>query len=119
MIHVDTELVAEQHGNTTVVCNRERDNIVHEVTLERMPHGDRPESIIGVCRKSDGGPVAQNYSDRGRLTCTDTLNVNLHLTCVQQQDAGLYRCTWSSDGAPQTTTVLLRVQPTGTEAVDF
>lgn len=119
MIHVDTELVAEQHGNTTVVCNRERDNTVHEVTLERMPHADRPGSVIGVCGKSDGGPVAQNYSDRGRLTCTDTLNVHLHLTGVQQQDAGLYRCTWSSDGAPQTTTVLLRVQPTGTEAVDF
>lgn len=119
LIHADTELVAEQHSNTTLVCDRERDDSVHEVTLERMTHDNQPWGAIGVCRKIEGGPVAQNYSDRGRLSCTDTLGVSLHLTGVQQQDAGLYRCTWSTDGGPQTTTVLLKVQPAGTETLDF
>lgn len=119
VIRVDTELVAEQHSNTTVYCNREHDNTIHNVTLERMSHDDQPWGVIGVCSKIKGGPVAQNYSDRGRLTCTDALNVRLHLTGVQQQDAGLYRCTWSTDGILQTTTMLLRVQPMGTEAGDF
>lgn len=116
VIRVDTELVAEQHSNTTVFCNHEHDNTVHNVTLERMPHDQQPWGVIGVCSRIKGGPVAQSYSDRGRLTCTDALNVRLQLTGVQQQDAGLYRCTWSTDGALQNTTVLLRVQPTDTEA---
>ncbi|XP_011616809.1 CD226 antigen isoform X2 [Takifugu rubripes] len=119
VIRVDTELVAEQHSNATVFCNREHDNTVHNVTLERMSHDDQPWGVIGVCSSIKGGPVAQNYSDRGRLTCTDALNVRLHLTGVQQQDAGLYRCTWSTDGVLQTTTMLLRVQPTDTEAGGF
>lgn len=117
--HVDTELVAEQHSNTTLLCNREHDDNAHNVTLERMSHDDQPWGVIGVCSRIKGSPVAQNYSGRGRLTCTDTLNVRLHLTGVQQQDAGLYRCTWRSDGVLQTTTMLLRVQPTDTEAGDF
>lgn len=119
MSRADTKLVAEQHSNTTLVCDPKRDDSVHNVTLERMSHDNQSWSILGVCRKIEGGPVAQNYSDRGRLSCTDTLGVSLHLTDVQQQDAGLYACTWSTDGGPQTTRVLLQVQPTGTETVDI
>lgn len=118
-IHSVTELVAEQHSNTTLVCDRQRNDTVHKVTLERRLHDNQPWGLIGACRKIEGGPLAQNYSDRGRLSCTDTLGVSLHLTDVQQQDAGLYRCTWSTDGALQTTITLLKVLPAGTETLDI
>lgn len=119
MIRVDSELVAEQHSNATVSCNGEHDNTVHNVTLERRSQDDQPWGVIGVCSRIKGVPVARNHTDRGRLTCTDALNLHLHLTGVQQQDAGLYRCTWRTGGVLQTTTMLLRVQPTDTEAGDF
>lgn len=119
LIQADTEVVVEERSNTTLVCDHERDDSVQEVTLERMPHNNQPWGVIGLCRKIEGGAVAQNYSGRGRLSCTPTLAVSLHLTGVQQQDAGLYRCRWNKDGRPQTTTVLLLVQPAGTETLDI
>lgn len=118
VICVDSELVAEQHSNTTVFCNCKHDNTIHNVTLERMPHDNQPWGVIGVCSRIKGGSVAQNYSDRGRLTCTTPL-MSTYTWRVQQQDAGLYRCTWSTDGVLQTTNMLLRVQPTDIEAGDF
>ncbi|XP_070842051.1 CD226 antigen isoform X2 [Chaetodon trifascialis] len=112
VIEADTELVAEQNNNLTISCNRERNTTVYQVILERMPHS-QPWGIIGVCKKVEGGLVNEDYSDRGRVSCTDSLDVSLHLTGVVQEDGGFYRCTFSTDAGVQTTTVQLTVPPPG------
>lgn len=116
VIKAHTELVAKQDNNLTINCNHEHNVTVYQVILEKMPHG-QPWGIIGVCKKVDGGLVGEDYSDsvRGRVSCTDTLDVSLHLTGVVQQDGGFYRCTFSTDAGVQTTTVLLTVPPPGTK----
>ncbi|XP_030254358.1 CD226 antigen isoform X2 [Sparus aurata] len=108
----DTEVVAEEDNNLTISCNHEHNGTVYQVILEKMPHG-HPWGIIGVCKKVEGGLLAEDYSDRGRVSCTDSLDVSLHLTGVVQQDGGFYRCTFSTDAGVQTTTVLLTVPPPG------
>lgn len=110
VIKTDTELVAEQNNNVTISCNHKHNSTVYQVILEKMPHG-QPWGIIGVCKKVDGGLVGEDYSDSGRVSCADSLDVSLHLTGVVQEDGGFYRCTFSTDAGEQTTTVLLTVPP--------
>lgn len=109
-IETDIELVAEQNSNLTISCNHGHNGTVHQVILERIP---QPWGIIGVCKKVEGGLVSEDYSDRGRVSCADNLDISLHLTGVVQEDEGFYRCTFSTDAGLQTTTVLLTVPPSG------
>lgn len=118
-IEANTELQAEQGDNLTIACDRRHHATVYRATLERRLHG-QDWGVIGVCKKVGGlvevGLVGEEYSDRGRLSCTDTLDVSLRLTGVVQQDGGLYRCTFSTEAGVQASTVLLSVSPTGTKA---
>ncbi|XP_056290273.1 CD226 antigen isoform X1 [Pseudoliparis swirei] len=111
-IKTDTELVAEPNVNLTISCNHEHNGTIYQVILERMPHG-QPWGIIGVCKQVEGGLLSEDYSDRGHVSCTDSLDVSLHLTAVVQEDGGFYRCSFSTDAGWQTTTVLLTVPPPG------
>lgn len=113
MITADSELIAEQDSNLTINCNHEHNGTVYQVTLEKMPHL-QPWGIIGICKK-DLDPVTEDYNDRGRVSCTDTLHVSLHLTGVVEEDGGFYRCTFKTDAGWQTTTVLVSVLPPGTK----
>ncbi|XP_047468070.1 CD226 antigen isoform X2 [Mugil cephalus] len=111
-IVADSELVAEENSNLTVTCNRQHNATVHQVILERMLR-DEPWSIIGVCKKADGGLVSEDYSVRGRVSCADSLDVSLQLIDVTQEDGGFYRCTFNTDVGVQTTTVQLTVSESG------
>ncbi|XP_031705793.1 CD226 antigen isoform X1 [Anarrhichthys ocellatus] len=111
-IETNTELVAEPNNNVTIGCNHQHNGTIYQVILEKMPHG-QAWAIIGVCKKVEGGLVSEDYSDRGRVSCLDSLDVSLHLTGVVPEDAGFYRCSFSTDAGPRTTTVLLIVPPPG------
>lgn len=113
----DIELVAELNNNVTISCNHQHNGTVHQVNLERMPHG-QPWIIIGVCKKVGGGLVSEDYSDRGLVTCVSSLDVSLHLTHVEQEDGGFYRCRFSTDAGEQTTTVQLTVSASGTKTTN-
>ncbi|XP_041670257.1 CD226 antigen isoform X2 [Cheilinus undulatus] len=111
-ITTDSELIAKQNDNFTISCNHMHNGTVYQVILEKMPNS-QPWSIIGVCKKVEGGLVGEDYSDRGRVSCADSLDISLHLTGVEPEDGGFYRCTFSTDAGEQTTTVLLTVPPPG------
>ncbi|XP_030612446.1 CD226 antigen isoform X2 [Archocentrus centrarchus] len=107
------EVVAEQNSNLTIECNHQHNGTVNQVVLEKMLHG-QPWRIIGVCKKTEGGLVGEDYSDRGRISCADSLDMSLQLTQVTQEDDGFYRCTFNTDAGQQTTTVqLTTVAPGG------
>ncbi|KAM9712968.1 CD226 antigen isoform 1-T1 [Menidia menidia] len=108
----DTELVAELSSNLTIRCAHHHNATVYQVILERMLHG-QPWNIIGVCKKVEGGLVGEDYSERGRVDCADSLDVSLQLTDVAQEDSGFYRCTFNTDVGVQTTTVQLTVAAAG------
>ncbi|KAM8823009.1 CD226 antigen isoform 2-T2 [Spinachia spinachia] len=103
-----TQLVAESNDNATIRCDHQHNSTIYQVILEKMPHG-----IIGVCKKVDGGLVSEDYSERGAVSCADSLDVSLHLTGVVREDGGFYRCSFSTDAGLRTTTVLLTVSPPG------
>lgn len=111
--------MAEQHGNATVACDLRSGATARKVTLDWRVSPEQPWGVVGVCRTSGGGAVAQNSSHRGALSCTRGLDLRLHLTGVGPQDAGLYRCTWSEGGATQNATVMLRVRPAGRRRTTF
>nr|XP_054607098.1 CD226 antigen isoform X3 [Nothobranchius furzeri] len=104
----DTQLVAEESNNMTVRCHHRHNTTVYQVIFERRLLG-QPWVIIGVCKKVEGGLVGEDYSDRGSVDCTDSLDVSLHLADVAQEDSGFYRCTFNTDVGVRTTTVLLTV----------
>ncbi|XP_054479097.1 CD226 antigen [Anoplopoma fimbria] len=110
VIKTDTELVAEPNNNLTISCNHEHNGTVYQVILEKMPHG-QPWGIIGVCKKVEGGLLSEDYSDRGQVSCAESLDVSLHLTGVVPEDGGFYRCSFSTDAGLRATTVLLTVSP--------
>lgn len=111
---VHTELSAEQGNNLTISCNHEHRGTVSKVILEWMAQG-QSWGVIGACEKLGGGVVVEDFSDRVRVSCTNSLVVNLHLTGVQQQDSGFYRCIFSTDSGVQITTVMLTVPLPGTK----
>ncbi|XP_028290680.1 CD226 antigen isoform X2 [Gouania willdenowi] len=112
LISVDLELEAEQSSNVTIVCNRQLNSSVYQVILEKMLH-QQPWVIIGVCKKVEGGLVSEDYSDKGRVDCEDSLDVSLSLTHVGHEDQGFYRCSFSTDAGLQVTTVQLTVTAPG------
>ncbi|KAM9839416.1 CD226 antigen [Aulostomus maculatus] len=112
MIKADAELSAEQSYNVTLGCKHKHNGTVHRVIVEWMQHG-KPWSTIGVCKTVEGGIVGEDYSDRGRVSCADSLDVSVHLTGVEQEDAGFYRCIFNTDAGMTSTTVLLTVAPPG------
>lgn len=105
-------LIAEQSNSLNLSCNHKHNGTVNQVIVEWMAEG-QPWGIIGVCKKVDGGMVGEDYSDRGTISCADSLDVSLHLAGVLEEDGGFYRCTFSTDAGMQTTTVLLIVPPPG------
>ncbi|KAM7369969.1 hypothetical protein PAMP_011256 [Pampus punctatissimus] len=112
VLEADTVLVAEQDNNLTLNCNHKHNGTVYQVNVERMVTG-QPWGIIGVCKKVDWYLVGDDYNNRGRISCADRMHVSLHLTGVEEEDGGFYRCTFSTDAGVQTTTVLLTVLPKG------
>lgn len=110
----DIELVAEQNNNVTIRCNHQHNSTVYQVNLERMPHG-QPWSIIGVCKKVEGKLLSEDYTERGTVSCVSSLDASLHLTDVEQEDGGFYRCRFSTDAGEKTTTVQLTVSTPGTK----
>ncbi|XP_063768749.1 CD226 antigen isoform X2 [Eleginops maclovinus] len=108
----DTVLVAEPDSNLTISCNHEHNGTVYQVVLERSPPG-RLSDIIGVCKRVEGRLLREDYSDRGQVSCEDSLDISLHLTGVEPEDGGFYRCNFSTDTGVRTTTVLLTVPPPG------
>ncbi|XP_076014271.1 CD226 antigen [Genypterus blacodes] len=111
-ILVDTELVVVQSDNLTIRCNHEHNGTVYQVILEKMAPGE-PWGIIGVCKVVEGVLVGKDYSERGLVSCAQSLDVSLELTAVAQEDGGFYRCSFSTDAGVQTTTVLLTVPTPG------
>ncbi|KAM7390564.1 hypothetical protein PAMA_008638 [Pampus argenteus] len=112
VLEADAVLTAEQESNLTLNCNHKHNGTVYHVDVERMVTG-QPWGIIGACEKVDGYLVGEDLSDRGRISCADRMHVSLHLTGVEEEDGGLYRCSFSTDAGVQTTTVLLTVLPKG------
>lgn len=108
------KLLVEQNSNLTIRCNYQHNGTVNQVILERMLHG-QSWTIVGVCKKVEEGLVAEDYSDRGRVSCEDSLDMSLHLTDVTQEDNGFYRCTFNTDAGQQTTTVQLTTVASGTK----
>uniref|UniRef100_A0A3Q0QQ43 CD226 molecule n=1 Tax=Amphilophus citrinellus TaxID=61819 RepID=A0A3Q0QQ43_AMPCI len=112
-IILTSPVIAEQNSNLTIECNHQHNGTVNQVVLEKMLHG-QPWRIIGVCKKTEGGLVGEDYSDRGRISCADSLDMSLQLTQVTQEDDGFYRCTFNTDAGQQTTTVQLTTVAPGT-----
>nr|XP_020455629.1 CD226 antigen isoform X3 [Monopterus albus] len=112
VIVANTELIAEENSNLTIICNHQHNGSVSQALMKKMPQG-QGWNTIGVCKKEGGNPVSENYSDRGRVVCADSLDVSLQLTAVMQEDGGYYRCIFTTDVGEQTTTVLLTVLISG------
>ncbi|XP_005471841.1 CD226 antigen isoform X2 [Oreochromis niloticus] len=106
------ELLVEQNSNLTIRCNYQQNGTVNQVILERMLHG-QSWTIVGVCKKVEQGLVAEDYSDRGRVSCEDSLDMSLHLTDVTQEDNGFYRCTFNTDVGQQNITMQLTIVASG------
>ncbi|XP_046879595.1 CD226 antigen isoform X1 [Hypomesus transpacificus] len=115
VIQVDTELVAERSDNLTISCKHKHNGTVYEVTVEKLGLNQwgGGTGIMAVCRVVDGGLVGEEFLSRGRVYCTDSLDVSLQLTELVEEDGGFYRCRFSTDAGVQTTTVLLTVPGPG------
>lgn len=108
------QLVEEENNNLTIRCIHPHNvTIINQVILERKLH-EQLWTIIGVCKQVDGGLLSEDYSDRGRVDCADSLEVSLHLTGIAQEDGGFYRCTFNTDVGVRTYTIQLSVSPQGT-----
>ncbi|XP_004081296.1 CD226 antigen isoform X1 [Oryzias latipes] len=107
------QLVEEENNNLTIRCIHPHNvTIINQVILERKLH-EQLWTIIGVCKQVDGGLLSEDYSDRGRVDCADSLEVSLHLTGIAQEDGGFYRCTFNTDVGVRTYTIQLSVSPQG------
>uniref|UniRef100_A0A9J8BYZ9 CD226 molecule n=2 Tax=Cyprinus carpio TaxID=7962 RepID=A0A9J8BYZ9_CYPCA len=83
-IQPDTKLVVTENDNLTIRCN----HVHNEDDVE-----------------------LSEFNSRGRLNCSDAMEVSLHLTNIIKEDGGLYRCNFSTDAGVQSTTILLTTLP--------
>ncbi|KAF6722840.1 CD226 antigen [Oryzias melastigma] len=106
------QLVEEENNNATIRCIQPHNVTIYQVILERKLR-EHIWNIIGVCKQVEGGLVSEDYSDRGRVDCADSLEVSLHLTDIAQEDSGFYRCTFNTDVGVRTYTMKLNVSTPG------
>ncbi|XP_024135490.1 CD226 antigen isoform X1 [Oryzias melastigma] len=104
--------LVEEENNATIRCIQPHNVTIYQVILERKLR-EHIWNIIGVCKQVEGGLVSEDYSDRGRVDCADSLEVSLHLTGIAQEDSGFYRCTFNTDVGVRTYTMKLNVSTPG------
>ncbi|XP_051970546.1 CD226 antigen-like isoform X2 [Xyrauchen texanus] len=106
-IHPDIELVATENGNLTIRCDHTHNGEVYKVSIEKLGEEEGSSTIIAKCQMLDSGVELSELSSRGRLNCSDAMEVSLHLTNIIKEDGGFYRCNFSTEYGVQTHTVLL------------
>lgn len=106
-IQPDTELVAAENDNLTIKCDHIQNGEVYHVSIEKLGAEDGSSTILATCEMQNDGVELLEHSSRGTLNCSDAMEVSLHLTSLVEDDGGLYRCNFTTDGGVQSTTVLL------------
>jgi len=110
-IQPDTKLVAAENDNLTIKCDLVHNGEVLQVSIEKLNTEEGSSNIIATCQMLDEGVELNEYDSRGRVNCSDAMEVSLHLTSIVKEDAGFYRCNFSTDAGVQSTTVLLTTLP--------
>uniref|UniRef100_A0A8C2ILV3 CD226 molecule n=1 Tax=Cyprinus carpio TaxID=7962 RepID=A0A8C2ILV3_CYPCA len=110
-IQPDTKLVVTENDNLTIRCNHVHNGEVYQVSIEKLDAEVGISNIIATCRMLEDDVELSEFNSRGRLNCSDAMEVSLHLTNIIKEDGGLYRCNFSTDAGVQSTTILLTTLP--------
>ncbi|XP_042570167.1 CD226 antigen-like isoform X1 [Cyprinus carpio] len=97
-IQPDTKLVVTENDNLTIRCNHVHNGEVYQVSIEKLDAEVGISNIIATCRMLEDDVELSEFNSRGRLNCSDAMEVSLHLT--NNTDAGV-----------QSTTILLTTLP--------
>ncbi|XP_061778051.1 CD226 antigen isoform X2 [Nerophis ophidion] len=112
VVEAESHLTAAPNNNLTIECSHGHNGTVLQSVVEHMALG-HPWVIVGICKRVEGGTLSEDYSERGHVSCEDSLDISLHLTAVAQEDDGFYRCSFSTDAGLKTSTVMVTVPATG------
>ncbi|XP_056110069.1 CD226 antigen isoform X1 [Rhinichthys klamathensis goyatoka] len=110
-IQPDTKLVVAENDNLTIKCDLVHNGEVLQVSIEKLNIEEGSSNIIATCQMLSEGVELNEFDSRGRVNCSDAMEVSLHLTNIIKEDAGFYRCNFSTDAGVQSTTVLLTTLP--------
>lgn len=110
-IQPDTKLVVAENDNLTIKCDLVHNGEVLQVSIEKLNAEEGSSNIIATCQMLSEGVELNEFYSRGRVNCSDAMEVSLHLTNIIKEDGGLYRCNFSTDAGVQSTTVLLTTLP--------
>lgn len=114
-VEYSLRVVAELNENLTLSCTGLPNVTVYQVIMERLV-SDQSWAIIGVCKTVEAALLSEDYSERGTISCDHSLDVSLQLLHVQQEDSGVYRCTFHTETGVHSTTMTLSVSESGVEA---
>lgn len=99
--------MATENDNLTITCDLVHNGEVYQVSIEKLDAEVGGSNIIATCQMLEDGVELSEFNNRGRLNCSDAMEVSLHLTNIVKEDGGLYRCNFSTDAGVQSTTILL------------
>lgn len=100
-----------ENDNLTIKCDLVHNGEVLQVSIEKLNAEEGSSNIIATCQMLSEGVELNEFDSRGRVNCSDAMEVSLHLTNIIKEDGGLYRCNFSTDAGVQSTTVLLTTLP--------
>ncbi|XP_059380500.1 CD226 antigen isoform X1 [Carassius carassius] len=110
-IQPDTNLVAAENDNLTIMCDLVHSSEVYQVSIEKLDTEVGGSNIIATCQVLEHGVELTEFNSRGLLNCSDAMEVSLHITNIVKEDGGLYRCNFSTNAGVRSTTILLTTLP--------
>ncbi|TRY55774.1 hypothetical protein DNTS_008489 [Danionella cerebrum] len=90
-IQADTKLVVAEKDNLTIICDLVHNGEVYQVSIEKVDTMEGVGNIIATCQLLEGAVELQNFSSRGRVNCSEAMELRLQLTSIAREDGGLYR----------------------------
>ncbi|KAM9436925.1 CD226 antigen isoform 1-T1 [Clarias gariepinus] len=100
----NTTLNVSENEGVTISCSH--NDLVDEVSLERIEGADGTGRLLAVCRKNDD---VQQFVPGVKVNCTDEMVMEVRFNSVTRDDAGIYRCNFSMDAEVSTSLILLRM----------
>lgn len=106
----NTTLVISENEDVTISCSH--DDVVYEVSVERIGGVDGGSRLLGVCKQNGDGVELSEYSVRREIVnCSDEMELKLRLNNVSEDDGGMYRCNFSTDTGFSSRLILLTMFP--------
>ncbi|XP_066497813.1 CD226 antigen isoform X2 [Hoplias malabaricus] len=114
-LHPLSEMVISEGQDVTLPCKYYNTTAVTGVSLEKLWSELEGSRVLAECKTLHGRVEVTDMTDRVRANCSEELEMIVRMDRLRNEDAGIYRCNFSTDTGVQYTTFRLHTIPSQEE----